>query len=1347
MRYYTVSYDSSGTLISDRTELEYSTDTMVVSWNETKPGGTALTIQVSLNNGSTWISAVNGQLLELASSGRDLKYKFEFDSDGARTPVVRWIEISRSILDYGKNPSLLTDGSDIYLVYQPVSYNHALSKNITFANSTNGGQTWSFHSFPGSSVNENGIPKLVKNANGIHVLWLNTTGQNQGIRCVSTYDNGTTWSGTTVVATTKGICEEEDFALAGYGNRIALAYSSTLFDPYPIIYTKIGTDNGTSVTWSGAISQTANTSYTPQLAIDSLGFVYIAWDTCKHNIKFKITNETGESVLLDDTTVASGANDVTIPALALDARDSVHLSWREKAGTVVGIKYWNNTPTSATTIASTTNNYIHYLPNSAFTNQSVASGQRVSLMTAIQNDAQAIVGGLGELASNRLTYQDMTKIVSQGVSQVWVTSSYAGNVWSAGNNLKTTAAAYGTKPLNQLVIPVPGPIPANWNTYYLSRAYNWLTYGLGFGTYSSEPSWLANQRLEQYGSFDRYVWNGDILSQGNIPPEHSDIVKMSRLFDPAFETSRVEKDPSDPTKNLPNPLHNPGVNPYIDTLAYHNVLYALAWFFTHSLSWDDGTTIHNNDLYGSSTAFNALLAGFSYFDRSKESNLYFIKTRAKADGGWGENDVKTRIDNTPYHWYNDDWRYNQGSTAFGHIDYEYDASYGIPERFPSNYGANANCLGRAVKGSNTFPYATSDTYAFAMSDIADAWDVLTYKTPWNSQPFSKYKSDWCTMYLPQSLDFSISNKMNLNSWDTDKKYNPTTNSNEACNALSPRDMIYRDLKYVGNFIAWGAEKQILTRCHVVNKETNMPYSDTPNHLAGSMVSLYKIYSIIKKARTNLGDTEKSSLRYVDYDGDWNRTYNAMKAIKDTMTSVDDIREYHQSVDGYYPEYGRLSSPDGGFPLACGPDAGCYNLVTLSVMAKMHKYIKEFEGVDDTTIKNSAYSAIEWESNFIYPQPGVPKYWVVADSPKTFCVRGTSPILYSDRIDSLARPDLQYWANYFPLADRIVETSNNYIVDKFLTADKKLFDPYSAYLDNKGNRHMDWFKSNFWWGAAITGGVRIFEDWKSPASVLPPLPCERYDLAPKNFIEMGPPGADQISGSLNGHDNPDTIVFHDGQYYRILMNYNYIEGGGGGGVGPSSMPTVTMRGYSSLQTTRPISNGDLNYPVGNGWLNIPSTTSNWLVSQTYNNHPNYWTSTGKVQYGGYIGYPYYSNYARLGLGITSTMSQDVYLVNGKPLDPNTKYSFSFCSKGLLTTSMAKIRWWTNLGYFDDITSISAMGLYNFGNFGFTRTPKELDSGIISINHITVSFNVQPGTSITQYTDIGDVEFKVYSGGIP
>jgi hypothetical protein len=1230
MRYYTVSYDSSGTLISDRTELEYSTDTMVVSWSSEEPAGTSLAVQVSVNNGSTWLSASNGQLLTFTSGGKDLKYKFEFSSSGARTPVVRWVEISRSIVDYGKNPSLVSDGTNIYLAYQQVSYNHTLSKNITFANSTNSGNTWSEHSFSGSSVNENGIPKLVRNANGTCIIWLNSTTGAQGLRSV--FSNGTTWGDYALVTDTSGITDAEGFSVATKGSNVYLAYSSSISDPYYKIYTQTAVYNGTGLVWGNAVAQTPNSSYQPQISVDSLNHLYITWNLCNHNIWLKIVSTNGTQTLLDNTQVrlVSGTNNYSKePSIAIDSNDAIHLAWSEKLGSSYMIKYWNNTPTSAGTMASTVNNYISYLPVSAFTNTSVASGQKVALMTALQNDAQAIESGQGEFASNRLTYQDMTKVVSQGGSQAWVASSFAENIMQEGNAL-CLYGGIGVPSLCPPIVVIPEPILTSWQNTVLTCAYRWskLTMGQSYiYTAPYEIHWLDTSSLgkgfmetspesQLRGSFDRGYWNS---------------LYNQNLFD-FF-----------PDEGSNNKMPNPGVNPYLGTCVNHQMLKTLAWLYTTPvLPWESSDGTQYTPLYGDDGLLEYIIQGFSFWDRSKESNMYWIKHNA-----WVGTDYYSEY--SGYDWIcADSDNNNRYDIPF---DAEYDEETGkcyFPaEHFTGLEGYPCDPISARIIYRN--PYSSCWNEVSTATELAEAW-LLLEKTSWVS---STARDRWFNKILPSptadwNSEFGMGScsQGDYNSWDTATTYDPKEKKYSSCSELSAREIIYRDLVYLANYASYLSD--------AVLQKTG--WFSVSNQFMGIMAFLYEMYTLAKYR----GDTEKA-----------NQFKTSAENLRDIFTdNTGDMSLWYQSKDGFYPEVGNIKDINGKLILATGPSTG-YSLISAQFLSKYEKYRESVYGENqpDKKVKDSVNRFIDWVKYFIDY-----KYMKSYDSYEYMWDFISMDEWQTRKNDNWNRMQyLSFWQKDSPIAERI-----HTIVEDHYMIDMPLSNQYQwrrIVLSDDGNKKDYSIKpENFMsYGGGISALIDEFindkprNSWSNTK-----LPYELYDSPPVKFYNMGPrSGTSMNEGTLNGND-PDVIVFNDGQNYNIMMNYDYHP-----------TPGVSeMRGYSSRQTVisneirRPYSNGN----PGDIVLDIPYNGDNGMVNDKYDYRPDYWTSSGYtfIRPGGgpSSNGVHFGDQDKYKLA-SSQIYQDAYADEYRtPILAETEYSlgfWAFCYHGQLKAS---IQWYVD-----------------------------------------------------------------------
>jgi hypothetical protein len=83
-------YHSSGTLVSAVLDnIEENIISVIVSWNESKPEGTDITVQVTNNNGSNWEDVENGDDHTFASTGSSLRYRVTLTtSNNTVTPVL-----------------------------------------------------------------------------------------------------------------------------------------------------------------------------------------------------------------------------------------------------------------------------------------------------------------------------------------------------------------------------------------------------------------------------------------------------------------------------------------------------------------------------------------------------------------------------------------------------------------------------------------------------------------------------------------------------------------------------------------------------------------------------------------------------------------------------------------------------------------------------------------------------------------------------------------------------------------------------------------------------------------------------------------------------------------------------------------------------------------------------------------------------------------------------------------------------------------------------------------------------------------------------------------------------------
>ncbi len=90
-------YESSGTLVSTPTNTEKPIVSVTPTWTSTEANGKDITIEISVDNGTTWTGAENGLPLNYTvnDSNKHLLYKAVLKTnDAQRSPVLHDITIT-----------------------------------------------------------------------------------------------------------------------------------------------------------------------------------------------------------------------------------------------------------------------------------------------------------------------------------------------------------------------------------------------------------------------------------------------------------------------------------------------------------------------------------------------------------------------------------------------------------------------------------------------------------------------------------------------------------------------------------------------------------------------------------------------------------------------------------------------------------------------------------------------------------------------------------------------------------------------------------------------------------------------------------------------------------------------------------------------------------------------------------------------------------------------------------------------------------------------------------------------------------------------------------------------------
>ncbi|UCE37654.1 MAG: BNR-4 repeat-containing protein [Thermoplasmata archaeon] len=243
--------------------------------------------------------------------------------------------------DNQNRPSIVVGpNGNIYIAWEDYRNTHG---DIFFANSTDGGATWSN---PNKKINTDATtedqmaPSLAVNATGtLFIAWEDNRAGNADIYFANSTDGGATWGSTNLpVNTDGGPFPQEKPVIAVDSNGVVYAVwhdarSGTNWD----IYSAYSSDGG--ATWNHPNVEVSNDTtnsfqLNPTIAVDSNGIIYSAWEDQRDgdsDIYFAKSEDGGMTWSKPNKRVNTYAtdNESYNPSIAVDSNDNVYLVWED----------------------------------------------------------------------------------------------------------------------------------------------------------------------------------------------------------------------------------------------------------------------------------------------------------------------------------------------------------------------------------------------------------------------------------------------------------------------------------------------------------------------------------------------------------------------------------------------------------------------------------------------------------------------------------------------------------------------------------------------------------------------------------------------------------------------------------------------------------------------------------------------------------------------------------------------------------------------------------------------------------------------------------------------------------
>jgi hypothetical protein len=248
------------------------------------------------------------------------------------------------------NPSIAVDSNgNIFVAWED---DRDGDWNIYFANSSDGGQTWTNNKINSSSGNQSNPSLVVDSLGNLYVVWEDDRNDDWDIYFANSTDGGVTW-------TYPNVKVNDDSSAWQINPSIAVDNSGNLYVTWDDdrngdqdIYFSKSTDRGIKWTVDKKVStDTLGASQSnPTIAVDSSGNIYIAWQDERNgftNSDIYFANSTNGGV--DWTNPNKKINtDVTLktqryPSIAAGLPGSVYLVWEDYRGVDADIYFAKST--------------------------------------------------------------------------------------------------------------------------------------------------------------------------------------------------------------------------------------------------------------------------------------------------------------------------------------------------------------------------------------------------------------------------------------------------------------------------------------------------------------------------------------------------------------------------------------------------------------------------------------------------------------------------------------------------------------------------------------------------------------------------------------------------------------------------------------------------------------------------------------------------------------------------------------------------------------------------------------------------------------------------------------------
>ncbi len=264
------------------------------------------------------------------------------------------------------SPDVVVDSQDsLHVVWTDTRLNSLGS--IFYTKLDNNGTTLIDDLMIANETNQRDFPRInVGSDNSPSIVWydsrLGSNSANWDIFYKKLNSTGSNLTGDVRVSFNTTSQSDWPVVVVDSNNNANIVWYDTRFTTYGIFYEKLNSTGGNITSETQIVNLSPNNRFDPDIAIDSNNNIHVVWyeqQDGNNEIYYKKLNSTGSN-LTGDTRLTNNANSSQEPTIAVDSQGNVHITWQDRvngeAATEIYYEELNNSGINLTGNIRVTNN-------------------------------------------------------------------------------------------------------------------------------------------------------------------------------------------------------------------------------------------------------------------------------------------------------------------------------------------------------------------------------------------------------------------------------------------------------------------------------------------------------------------------------------------------------------------------------------------------------------------------------------------------------------------------------------------------------------------------------------------------------------------------------------------------------------------------------------------------------------------------------------------------------------------------------------------------------------------------------------------------------------------------------